>query len=123
MRGFFLYTGFKISKSLSLSWQSFQTLFFFKFKQEFEIAAISAHEPLLFASLQSFILLISSLPLPQSEQKFENEKSAAATGPQLSRSWSRHLCPHEKTDPSAPLLMAGTLFISPANLSPFFFQE
>lgn len=81
MRGFFLYTCFKISKSLSLSWQSFQTLFFFKFKQEFEIAAISAHEPLLFASLQSFILLISSLPLPQSEQKFENEKSAAATGP------------------------------------------
>lgn len=39
--GFFLYTCFKISKSLSLRWQSFQTLFFFKFKQEFEIATIS----------------------------------------------------------------------------------
>lgn len=123
MCGVFSYTPVSKYLSLSLSWQSFQTLFFFKFKQEFEIAAISAHEPLLFASLQSFILLISSLPLPQSEQKFENEKSAAATGPQLSRSWSRHLCTHEKTDPSAPLLMAGTLFISPANLSPFFFQE
>lgn len=53
----------------------------------------------------------------------KNDKDHGPTPSSPLHSSSLHLHTHEKTVPSMPPLMAGTLFISPANLSSFSFRN